>query len=229
MLSAAFPQKARTTLKGGPSQARRDSSRPNTHKESSRTSPSPTTTKDSTNAHRQHRTDRNSHVKAAFPVTVSYVSIQGGDDAHFELDTLGADLAHKKALIRTPTLLESPGRGGIRFERSKTSFLAPKPSNRPRLPRRDTDLGMNIASSLHATGNGLTSEGIGSMGAGPNLPKPAMPSQSYLEGMRGVSASSEQNSRSPYPHSQASLTPRSTDLSAPDFPPELVPHHRLKK
>lgn len=219
--------------------ARRDSGRSNTHKEAARTSPAPSTSKDLAPAHRQHRTDRTSRVKAAFPVTVSYVSIQGGDDAHFELDTLGSDLIHKKALIRTPTLLDSPGRGGLRFDRSKTSFLSPKPVTRPRLTRLDTDLGISVGShgggSIHQNGSAAhpshfphpqvaPAEGVG---AHPSLPKPAMPSQSYLEGLRGVSANSEHNTRSPHPH--LNITPRSSDNSVLDLPPEFTAHHRLRK
>ncbi|KAL8562936.1 hypothetical protein ACOMHN_004628 [Nucella lapillus] len=232
-------KKARTAVKGGgPSQGRRDS-RPNTHKESSsRTSPSSLTGKDaSTSAHRQHRTDRTNHVKAAFPVTVSYVSIQGGDDARFELDALGVNLIHKKALLRSPTLSDSAGRGGgIRFDRSRTTFLTPKPAARPRIGRRDTDLGMNVSSSFSAGHhNGslpppphhshiLSPEGLG--GYALSLPKPAMPSQSYLEGMKGVGGGMEGMARSPHP---SPLTSRSSDHSAQDSSLEQAPHHRLRK
>lgn len=184
--------------------------------------------------HRPHRTDRTSRVKAAFPVTVSYVSIQGGDDTHFELDTLGSDLIHKKALIRTPTLLDSPGRGGLRFDRSKTSFLNPKPITRPRLSRLDTDLGLSVGSSYqngsaahpspYSNPQAMSPEGVGTH---TSLPKPAMPSQSYLEGLRGVSANSEHNARTPHPH--VNLTPRSCDSSVLDLAPELSAHHRLRK
>ncbi|XP_070176149.1 uncharacterized protein [Littorina saxatilis] len=242
-------QKARSSPKGsGASNVRRDSGRPATHKESS-TRTAPSTAKDTSSAqHRPHRADRTSHVKAAFPVTVSYVSIQGGDNAHFELDTLGSDLVHKKALIRTPTLLESPGRGGIRFDRSKTSFLNPKPFTRPRLTRLDNDFGMNMgaghqngcsSSSSHPLSqsfpqslsqDGMGGFGVGGGGMGSNFPKPAMPSQSYLEGLRGVSASSDHFARSPHNHPSPSLTPRSCDGGfGPELTPELLPYPRLKR
>ena len=149
-----------------PTTTHKDPAAPSTNHSHHRT-PAPSTTAPTHHGSTAQRTaqlqrssDRTSRVKAAFPVTVSYVSIQGGDDAHFELDTLGGDLIHKKALIRTPTLLDSPGRGGIRFDRSRTSFLNPKPATRPRLSRLDTDLGLGGGGGLGIGGGGGGGGGI---------------------------------------------------------------------
>ncbi|GFR92056.1 usherin [Elysia marginata] len=139
-------QKARTLGRTLPhSDTKKENVRPRTHKESpspsassatSRPTPSASGTRDSNNNKRQHHQakamDKPSGAsKPWFPVTVSYVSIQGGDDQNLELDAIGPDFSsiNKKTFLRSPTFLEnsnSTGSGStLRVERSKTSLMPP--------------------------------------------------------------------------------------------------------
>ena len=65
--------------------------------------------------------------KPWFPVTVSYVSIQGGDDQNLELDAIGPDFSaiNKKTFLRSPTFLDNSSSSTLRVERSKTSLVPP--------------------------------------------------------------------------------------------------------
>ena len=66
--------------------------------------------------------------KPWFPVTVSYVSIQGGDDQNLELDAIGPDFSamNKKTFLRSPTFMDNSNPGStLRVERSKTSLMPP--------------------------------------------------------------------------------------------------------
>ncbi|RUS79908.1 hypothetical protein EGW08_012346 [Elysia chlorotica] len=142
-LTASPTQKARTLGRSVPhSDTKKENVRPRTHKESpspsassstSRATPSASGTRDSNNNNkRQHHQakamDKPSGTsKPWFPVTVSYVSIQGGDDQNLELDAIGPDFStiNKKTFLRSPTFLDNNTGSTLRVERSKTSLVPP--------------------------------------------------------------------------------------------------------
>lgn len=184
-----------------------------------------------------------SQIKSSFPVTVSYVSIQGGDDAQLSMNVFSTEFVqNKKALIRSNTLLDPPAHTGLRFDRSKTSFLGPKLAARPKLSRLEADISLsgtvspsvasfpqNGVGLIHEQGFGLVGPTVGSgsdSGHGhTTLSKPAMPSHAYLEGMRGLSASSEHSFHSVHQN----LLPCSDDFSSLDAPFDPSTLNSLKK
>ncbi|GFO49572.1 usherin, partial [Plakobranchus ocellatus] len=144
-LTASPTQKARTVARPTPhSDTRKENIRPRTHKESpspsassstSRATPSASghrdsnSSKDKRHHHPPKAIDKPSGAsKPWFPVTVSYVSIQGGDDQNLELDALGPDFSalNKKTFLRSPSFHDNSGSTStLRVERSKTSLMPP--------------------------------------------------------------------------------------------------------
>lgn len=152
------PQKARTLNKAFDT-TKKENVRPRTHKEltsssiSSRVTTSASTHKDSTSSslHRQHtRIEKHSssHSKPSFPVTVSYVSIQGGNDQNLELDAIGPDFIQKKHFVRSPTFHDNSF-STLRIERSRTSLVPSKATHSLRLRQGSNSHDNHPHHSLH--------------------------------------------------------------------------------
>ncbi|XP_012943028.1 uncharacterized protein LOC101845718 [Aplysia californica] len=229
---ASSTQKARTPVKM--LDTKKENIRPRTHRESSststRTSPSASGLRDphhhSNTAKHSTRLDKPSGLsKPAFPVTVSYVSIQGGDDQNLELDAIGPDFP-KKTFIRSPTYYDS-NMSGLRVERSRTTLSQNKKSRSPsklKLNKLDSSFVGNgtLEFPRHPSMDFGQSNGVKS----PWLPKPTVPSQDYLDGSRGVSATSDvpsvtlsvtRSMPSPRTSMDFAVVP-GEDLEALDFP-----------
>ena len=229
---------------------KKENVRPRTHREtssstSSRTSPSATGQRDqthysSTSKHSVIRLDKPSGLsKPAFPVSVSYVSIQGGDDQNLELDAVGPDF-QKKPFIRSPTFYETTNPNNpsnLRVERSRTTLggsqKKSRSPNKMKLSKLDSSFVLNGAMEFphrsSAEFGGRLDQHRGSTahvnGKSPWLPKPNMPNQDYLEGPRVVSATSDHySSQSPRTGPDFAPTPRD-EFEQVDFQPH---HHRGK-
>ncbi|CAL1540801.1 unnamed protein product, partial [Lymnaea stagnalis] len=83
--------------------------------------------------------------KPSAPVTISYISILGGDDDNLEFSSLAQDFP-SKAFFRSPTFHQRPIQS-FRFERSKTTIIPSKSCSNKTVQTRRSDFNFDLTTN----------------------------------------------------------------------------------
>ncbi|BFZ20443.1 hypothetical protein BsWGS_23482 [Bradybaena similaris] len=176
-------------------------------------------------------------LKPSHSVTLSYISIHGGDDQNLELNTAGSDDPIKKTIIQSPRMHNNINQT-LRVERSRTSFLPSKLQSvrnckLEKLDSHETKHKDAFNSNLNNSHHLVQSTPDLRPQSSPSdkclhLPKPKVPHSSYLEGSRASSIATKMSLTQSLPNTRMfkekgawSIGERKTEL--PSF------HHHPEK
>lgn len=156
----------------------------------------------SSSALKLHTSRSSEHLKPSLPVTLSYVSVHGGDDQSLMLNATGPESTICKTSVQSPSFYNGDV-PSLRVERSRTS-LTQNSLRSNRLRRHEILDSPNKDRSHHASDTVYqlsqnTPDLI--LAFSPNeksflLPKPTAPNLDYLNGSRGVNGISGSSSAS---------------------------------
>ena len=120
--------------------------------------------------------------KTMLPVPVSCISIHGGDDMPCDGELGKTNFELKRPLGKTASMFDaSSACNGLKLERSKTSYIGPKPPGKIQKPSQ-VDGESDHLSEVSVGNTSRTDSPEKLVNASP-LPKPTVPNHHYLEGV----------------------------------------------